>query len=89
MTWVIKESYDYEAVELVKRTAEMVVFKDGFRGRETRIARRSVLDWEGDEQTARAIVEKLKSAEAEYERRRSAAGDWFTARKAELLGEKP
>jgi hypothetical protein len=87
MTWGIKIGWKYEAVEIVKETDKTVRYVDRYWGkpRETRIDKDKILPWRGDEETARAIVDKMTSARAEYERRRKSASDWFDRRRAEIL----
>lgn len=88
MAWIIKESYGFKAVELIKRTASTVFYVDrGWGGGETRAGKEKFLDWEGDEKTALALVEKLNSARAECEQRRRRAADWLQSRKAEILAQ--
>lgn len=86
-TWAIRTDWRFEAVEVVKETANMVFYIDrSWRdGHETRQAKDSFLDWRGDEDTAHALVAKLTSAGAEYERRGGAALDWYKKRKADIL----
>jgi hypothetical protein len=87
MTWAIRTGWRFEAIEVVKETEKMVFYAEryGDRSRETRMAKGSFLKWRGDEETARSLVAKLTSAQAEYERRRKAAADWYSARQAEIL----
>jgi hypothetical protein len=87
MTWAIKTNWKYEAVEIVKETAKTATYIDRGWGpaRETRADLGKFLDWRGDEEAARSIVEKLTSAKAERQRRESAAYEWFKKRCAEIL----
>jgi hypothetical protein len=86
MTWAIKTRYGFEAVELVKETAKTATYIDRrWSNNETRVELSGLLDWRGDEEAARALVAKLTSAQAEFDRRRNAAIDWYSARKAEII----
>jgi hypothetical protein len=86
MTWAIKTGWRYEAVKVLKETEKMV-FYSSRTWRDTRASKGQFLPWRGEEAEADALVAKLTSAEAEYDRRRKAAADWFNARNAEILGE--
>lgn len=45
------------------------------------------LSWRGGEGTARHVVQKLKSALGEYERRKTLVAQWHATRRAEILAE--
>jgi hypothetical protein len=85
MTWAVMTGWRFEAVEVERETDKMVFFIEAWRNKETRREKKNFLDWRGDEETARMLVDKLTSAEAEYNRRRAAASDWYKARRAAIL----
>lgn len=87
--WAIRADYSFEVVKVERETEKMVFYWPARErpGEARRGDKRYFLDYRGDEQTARRMVEKLKSAKGEADRRRQAASVWFTKRKAEILAE--
>lgn len=84
--WAILDDYGYTPVRVVKETKSTVFYVDGY-GRERKTL--SALNWRGTEADARAISPKLQSANAEMNRRKRAANDWFQQQVATMLNERP
>ena len=90
MPWAIRrDSWQYEAVEVVKETAKTATYLDrrwDAAGRETRCDLHKLFPWRGNETEARRLTERLNSAKAERDRRRAAADGWFNKECAKILG---
>lgn len=85
--WAIRADYGFEAVQVDRETAHCVFYWPSRLRKEAprRGDKRYFLDLRGDEETVRRVRDKLVSALAEHDRRKSAAAEWFTRRKAEIL----
>ena len=79
--WAIKKGYRYKPFEVVRETKAMISYRDG---RDRRGFKDGFVDWRGSEVAARALAEKLTSADAERDRRMKAARDWHRSRVEEL-----
>jgi len=86
LPWAIKHDWGFEAVQIVKvsKSRAYYIRQWAGRGEERFCDATKILPWRGDEAGAQKLVEKLTSAKAEYQRRRSAADQWFDARIKEL-----
>jgi hypothetical protein len=87
VTWAIRVGYgSYTPVEIIRETAKCIFYSDRNWG-QTRADKSKFLEWRGEEAAALKLAERLTSASSERERRRRAAGDWFAAEKAKIIGE--